>query len=166
MNFFEHNGRKIYFLVYGKGRYGTIWVEANNFLGATKCYKGNSPFSTISKRREIETGKFDTGEKRRPKRQFVKFKDLERYAEHVQKDKRNDYVEELKTMRKKIRQAKGEPVEESKEPVQLSLMEATIINDENLNRFIAIAEACVVYREKLKRAITTAMKVFEEEMNK
>ena len=104
MNFIEHNGHKIYFLVGGQGRYGTVFVEANKTLNATNCFEGHSPFSTILKRYpEIKTVILDVGEKYRQKRQFVKFKDLERYAENIRISKRNDYIKELEIMREKKR---------------------------------------------------------------
>ena len=163
MNFFEHEGNKIYFFNGGKG--GAYFVEANKFLHATGLYNGNSPFSTMKDRNTFDIKVANTGEPKKPMREFVKLSQLKSYAKSkAQKSKRETLCKAITLLEEKMKPVNKAPMEENKEPVQLSLIEPTLNNDETLSRLMAIVEACVDYREKFKKAWTKAMIVFEEEM--
>ena len=155
MNFIEHNGHKIYFLVGGQGRYGTVFVEANKTLNATNCFEGHSPFSTILKRYpEIKTGILDVGEKYRQKRQFVKLKDLERYAENVRISKRNDYIKELEIMREKIKAVKNAENMENPTSADMDNQKAEEIklpfdNEDEANEVYAPASLFAILKEEV-----------------
>lgn len=165
MNFFEHDENKIYFFNGGKG--GAYFVEANKFLHATGLYDGNSPFSTMKERCTFDTKVANTGEPKKPMREFVKLSQLKAYAKNkAQKSKREALCKAIAVLEEKMKPASKALMEESKEPVQLSLIEPMTNNDEALNRLWAIVEACVDYREKFTKAWTKAMRVFEEEMGK
>ena len=155
MNFIEHNGHKIYFLVGGQGRYGTVFVEANKTLNATNCFEGHSPFSTILKRYpEIKTVILDVGEKYRQKRQFVKFKDLERYAENIRISKRNDYIKELEIMREKIKAVKNAENMENPTSANMDNQKAEEIklpfdNEDEANEVYAPASLFAILKEEV-----------------